>query len=95
MYLYKTIPLEFIPNSQISVRRKESWEVCGLGLQVLQYCKTYSTLGDLFFNILDSDEVDIYRLGNRCLKTSQRIFFCLKTILVIISQVARVYLLIY
>lgn len=77
------------------MRRKESWEVCGLGLQDLQYCKTYSTLGDLFYNILDSDEVDIYRLGNRCLKASQRIFFGLKTILVIISQVARVYLLIY
>lgn len=52
MYLSKTIPPEFVYtklNSQISVRRKESWEVCGLGWQDLQYCKTYSTLGDLFF----------------------------------------------
>lgn len=67
MYLSnKTIPPESVytkSNSQISVRRKESWEVCGLGWQVVQYCKTYSSLGDLFFlNILYSDEVDIWRL---------------------------------
>lgn len=52
MYVSRTIPPELYPNSQISVRRKELWEVCGLGLQVLQYCKTYSsfsTFGDLLY----------------------------------------------
>lgn len=81
MYLSRTIPPALYPNSQICVRRKELWEVCGLGLQVLQYCKTYILPFlhlVIFFTFFDSDEVSILRLDNRCLKITKKIFLVSK-----------------